>query len=114
MSSLNLAALNGNSNGTSNGVSSQGSDWLQWTVKEFFTHVNWSDQPPEIQSIQISTLEGGTPELSLQLTVSQFFSAIPWDGKIAAAPVAAEVLVAEDAPPSGKADLNVDDFADFF
>jgi len=106
MSTVTLAALNGNA--------SKPADWLQWTVKEFFTHVNWSDQPPEIQAIQITTLEGGTPELSLQLTVSQFFNAIPWDGKVAAAPVAAEVLVAEDAPPAVKPDLNVDDFADFF
>jgi hypothetical protein len=112
MSSVNLAARNGNSRHTQG--SGKPSDWLQWTVKEFFTHVNWSDQPPEIQAIQITTLEGGTPELSLQLTVSQFFSSIPWDGKVAAAPVAAEVLVSDDAPPSGKSDMSVDDFADFF
>lgn len=32
MSTVTLAALNGNA--------SKPADWLQWTVKEFFTHVN--------------------------------------------------------------------------
>ncbi|MFZ9737071.1 MAG: hypothetical protein ACO3EZ_03580 [Prochlorotrichaceae cyanobacterium] len=108
MSTSTLAALNGNA------TQSKAAHWLQATVKEFFSQVNWSDQPPEIQAIQMTTLEGSTPELSLQLTVSQFFNAIPWDGKVVAAPATAEVPISDDAPPSGSGEISVDDFADFF
>ena len=89
------------------------SNWLEWTVREFFTQVNWADQPPEVQAIHISTLEGETPELSLQLSVGQFFSSIPWDGKAVAAPVT-ETPVMESAPASDSGEIDVDAFADFF
>ena len=106
MSTATLGSLNGQ--GTAQA-------WLTWTVKEFFTHVNWADQPPEVQAIQITTLEGRAPEISLQLTVSQFFAAIPWDGKAVAAPVATEGLMTPpEAAVSPAIEINVDDFADFF
>lgn len=88
--------------------------WLEWTVREFFTQINWSDQTPEIQAIQLTTLDGTAPEISLQLTVSQFFKAIPWDGKAVAAPLAVDLLMGEQSPPSGSSEFSVDDFADFF
>lgn len=87
------------------------SQWLEQTVREFFTQVNWSDHTPEIQAIQLTTLEGSAPEISLQLTVSQFFNAIPWDGKAVAAPLAVDIVI---SPPSGSMEFSVDDFADFF
>ena len=87
------------------------SPWLEQTVREFFTQVNWSDHTPEIQAIQLTTLEGSSPEISLQLTVSQFFNAIPWDGKAVAAPLAVDLVI---SPPSGSMEFSVDDFADFF
>ena len=88
--------------------------WLEVTVRDFFTQVNWADQPPEIQAIQITTLEGTAPEMSLQLTVSQFFQSIPWDGKTVAAPAVAEELMGDASPPPSGDAFSVDDFADFF
>lgn len=87
--------------------------WLQLSVRDFFTHVNWTDQPPEVQAIQISALQGDQPGASLQLTVSQFFSAIPWDGRAVAAPLAAQTV--GNAPKAQEAPgFTVDDFAGLF
>lgn len=98
----------------SSAKSETSNNWLNATVWEFFTQVNWADQPPEVQAIQITALDGTAPEISLQLTVSQFFNAIPWDGKAVAAPLALDFVTNEASPPSGSSEFSVDDFADFF
>lgn len=97
-----------------NGVFGQSSSsaWLSMTLREFFTQINWADQPPEIQAIQLTALQGDRPELSLQLTVNQFFAAIPWDGKTAAAPLDYQDL--SSPAVSGEPEFTVDDFAGLF
>lgn len=87
--------------------------WLKLSVRDFFTRVNWTDQSPEIQAIQISTFQGDQPTASLQLTVSQFFSSIPWDGREVAAPIEAQSVVAT-TPKQGGNEFTVDDFAGLF
>ncbi|KKI99318.1 hypothetical protein PROH_16545 [Prochlorothrix hollandica PCC 9006 = CALU 1027] len=86
--------------------------WITLTVRDFFTRVNWTDQPPEVQSIQISTLQGDQPTLSLQLTVSQFFSSIPWDGRAVAAPLESQTVI--DTSSNQSSAFTVDDFAGLF
>lgn len=86
-------------------------DWLILTVQQFFSTVNWDDQPLAVQELKRTSMQTGGP-LSLTLTVSQFMSAFPWDGKAIAAPVALEEPppVAETKGP----DLTVDDFSNLF
>ncbi|MEB3273392.1 MAG: hypothetical protein ACO4AI_06945 [Prochlorothrix sp.] len=86
--------------------------WRQMNVRDFFTRVNWTDQPPEVQAIQLSTRQGDRPGASLQLTVSQFFSSIPWDGREAAAPIAAQEIMG--SAPKQDSGFTIDDFAGLF
>jgi hypothetical protein len=109
--------MNSRTSGSPNGIATHApvaasAPWLQITVGKFFTQINWTDQTPEVQALQLTTLQGDHPELSLQLTVSQFFRAIPWDGKAAAAPAHPEV--SPMAVPSTDPDLTIEDFADLF
>lgn len=86
-------------------------EWLTLTVQQFFSTVNWDDQPLAVQEIKRTSMQTGGP-LSLTLTVSQFMSAIPWDGQAIAAPVP----LAEPAPmtESKGLELTVDDFSSLF
>jgi hypothetical protein len=85
MSITTIAHTNGN------GSTPKSQSWLHHSVQKFFSGINWEDQPPEVQEIKLNIMEaaaqGQPTTLSLQLSVSQFFSAIAWDGTpVAAAP----------------------------
>ncbi|MFM7424348.1 MAG: hypothetical protein ACKO7W_05030 [Elainella sp.] len=84
---------------------------MRQSIQQFFTAVNWDDQPLEIQHLRIAGSQEEFQELSLFLSVNQFFSAFNWDGN-AAAPL-------KPAQPSEKltdsADhFTLDDFSDLF
>jgi hypothetical protein len=111
---------NGNGSGSaalmvnSNGTSGSGATWQLSTVRDFFTRVNWTDQPPEVQAIQLTSLQGDQPALSLQLTVSQFFSGVPWDGRAVAAPIGVQAAGNDIPAPSQEMGFTIDDFAGLF
>lgn len=54
-------------------------DWLQLSVQTFFAGFNWNDDSPTVQAIKQTAAQSNGEPLSLTLTVSQFFAAIPWD-----------------------------------
>jgi hypothetical protein len=87
--------------------------WTRCSVRDFFTQINWADQTPEVQALQISTFQGEQPELSLQLSVSQFFKVFPWGGKVVAAPIAIEEVFLPEVPEESS-DFTIDDFSDLF
>jgi hypothetical protein len=83
--------------------------WLQSSVQQFFTGVNWDDHSVEVQKIKL-TGTGDTPiALSLTLSVGEFFSAVQWDGATIAPVATVEV---PDAAPIE--DLTLDNFFDQF
>jgi uncharacterized membrane protein len=91
----------------------QDQSWLQLSVQKFFLGVNWEDHPPAVQEMQLSAraaaAQGQPIPLSLELSVSQFFAAIAWDGtSIAAAnePVLPSTSQADD--------FTLDDFTNLF
>jgi hypothetical protein len=97
-----------------NGSTPKSQSWLHHSVQKFFSGVNWEDQPPEVQEIKLNVMEaaaqGQPTTLSLQLSVSQFFSAIAWDGTpIAAAPDNFSTPEASNADS-----FTLDDFTDLF
>lgn len=83
-------------------------NWLQSSVQEFFSTLNWEDLPPNIQQIGEVTFQYSDAPLSLDLSVSRFLAAINWEGAAIAAPVNAPT-------PSTSADsFTLDDFSDLF
>jgi hypothetical protein len=85
--------------------------WLQSSVREFFSACNWEDQPPEVQELKLTALQGSTEPLSLTLSVRQFFGAIAWDGNAVAAPPPAESPSSASAPVD---EFTLDDFSSLF
>ncbi|UBF26574.1 hypothetical protein K9N68_00740 [Kovacikia minuta CCNUW1] len=85
--------------------------WLQSTVQQFFTALNWEDSPPEVQEVKISAAQlGNAGPLSLSLSVSQFFSALNWEGTAIAAPIPQEQPTLQPAPDN----FTLDAFSDLF
>jgi hypothetical protein len=83
-------------------------DWLQLSVQTFFSTFNWNDDSPTVQAIKQIVAQGNAESLSLTLTVSQFFAAIPWDSTTIA-PTESEL------PTSASADqFTLEDFSDLF
>ena len=109
-----LAHLNGSAPPAS---SWHNQPWLQQSVRELFSAINWDDQPEEVhdlsQELALNAVQGGNMSLSMTLTVRQFFSAVPWDGaEIAAMVVPAPV---EDPALANAADdLTLDGFSGLF
>jgi hypothetical protein len=94
-------------NGSS--VAATSSNWLQSSVQSFFTAFNWEDNPPEVQELKLTSMQDGMP-LSMELSVSQFFSAIAWDGScVAAAPSSAEPFSVSE-----NNQFTLEDFSDLF
>jgi hypothetical protein len=83
-------------------------DWLQLSVQTFFTTFNWNDDLPMVQAIKQTAAQGNGEPLSLTLTVSQFFAAIPWDS-VAIAPTQSELLTSTPADQ-----FTLEDFSDLF
>lgn len=83
--------------------------WLQSSVQQFFSRVNWDDNPPEVQEIKLTSQASPGP-LSLTLSVNQFLAAFNWDDTtIAAAPSQPSIPV-----PSDNRDLTLEDFSSLF
>ncbi|WP_088891901.1 hypothetical protein [Leptolyngbya ohadii] len=73
---MNSSGSNGS---TLNGATSHPElAWKQQSVHQFFSQVNWEDQPPEVQKFQQASEDGLIG--SLLLTVNQFFSTVNWEG----------------------------------
>jgi hypothetical protein len=107
MSTLTLAHTNGN--GKTAHTASEA--WLTMTAREFFSGVNWDNNPPEIQELKLSTSqEEGTPLNLMLLTVSQFFTAVNWDG-MAIAPTPTPSVPTKPEKPT---DFTLEDFSDLF
>lgn len=111
MSPLTLLAMNGSQirpaamNGSHAHLATE--DWLQFSVREFFSQFNWDDRPLNLQD---SALDPVSPQpLSLDMSVSYYFSAIDWEGSAIAAPIPVPEL---PAAPSN--DLTLDDFSSLF
>lgn len=104
-------SLHTNGNGNGNGASHPSQPWLKQTVQQFFTAINWEDHAPEIQNLRLATVRGESQSLSLQLTVNQFLSAIPWDGDTVAVPPKPAIEPVSEAESNA---FTLDDFSDLF
>jgi len=82
--------------------------WLQSSVQEFFSTLNWEDLPPNIQQIGEVTSQYSDAPLSLDLSVSRFFAAINWEGAAIAA------AVSTPTQSSSADSFTLDDFSDLF
>ncbi len=86
--------------------------WLAQPVGVFLQGINWEDKPPVVQALA-QEQNPPTGPLSLRLSVSQFFAAIPWLGQptdvrvAAAAPSSIPVAATEE-------DFTLDQFSDLF
>ncbi|MGK7890590.1 MAG: hypothetical protein AB4042_14765 [Leptolyngbyaceae cyanobacterium] len=84
-----------------------GQAWLTESVKDFFSGVNWENvkAPPP----KLPTMTSGERNLSPNMTVGEFFGAIPWEGELAIAPVPSVDIFEAEAEPVAD-DLTLDDF----
>lgn len=94
-----------------NGSAPHTTPWLTQSVQQFFSSVNWDDNPPELQELKQTGAQGVNTELSMTLTVSQFFSAVNWDGAAIASIPESQDLVEPIAPAN---DFTLDDFSNLF
>lgn len=99
MTSLTLPQMNGSS-------SKAADAWLQSSVQEFFSNLNWDDQPQ--RSVQSAPSVEDEP-LGLETSVSRFFAAFNWDGNAIAAPPPTKQL-----PVKQSKDFTLDEFSDLF
>ena len=102
MSTLTLPQMNGSK------AAKPTNHWLQASVHDFFSTINWEDHPPEVQETRAAAQAHNEP-LSLNTSVGRFFAAINWDGSAIAAPAPIE-----PAKPQPSNDLTLDDFSDLF
>lgn len=85
------------------------SSWTSLSVQDFFEKINWENIAIQMP---LPTVTAKERTVTPNMTVSAFFSVIPWEGEMLIAP---PVMV--DAPPSGndEADaLTLDDFSGLF
>jgi hypothetical protein len=85
------------------------SDWLQRSVKQFFSDLNWENHSFEVQQIKQIVAQGNDTPLSLTLSVRQFFAAISWEDSIATS-----VSVAPRLPALEDAAFTLENFSDLF
>lgn len=111
MSPLTLVPMNGSHirpaamNGSTANPADQ--DWLQFSVREFFSQLNWDDHPLNLQALDLDPIN--PQPLSLEMSVSYYFSAIDWEGRAIAAPISISEL-----PSAPSDDLTLDDFSSLF
>lgn len=89
-------------------------EWLRRSVGEFFTAIDWDLQPLLVQQSEqagAAVWQGSNEPLSPMLSVSQFFSCFPWEGKQVAAPVPGRIAPAAE---SSSNELTLDDFSSLF
>ena len=84
--------------------------WLQSSVTEFFSAINWDDKPPEVYAATLPSRDAAVESLSLDMSVTRFFGSFNWDGIAIAAPAASM------PPPVAKPKKNftLDEFSDLF
>jgi hypothetical protein len=104
MSAMTLTSTNGTKPAPT-------TDWLQQSVQKFFTSFNWEDHPPAVQEIKLTADQGNGAALSLTLSVSQFFSTIPWEGNTIAPNHAA---ADSPSPLTTEDEFTLEDFSDLF
>lgn len=104
MSPLTLIHTNGSTSHT------MSQPWLQSSVQQFFSAINWEDNPPEVQELKLTKTQTDDELLSMTLSVSQFFGAIAWDGRSIAAPP----THTESSQPSKDVNFTLDDFSELF
>jgi hypothetical protein len=84
--------------------------WLKQSVQQFLLHVNWDNQPPDLQTLRLAAAQPNQ-QLSLLLPVNQFFGIFNWDGPASGQPLAAAALPDADT----KADaFTLNDFSGLF
>jgi hypothetical protein len=93
-----------------NGAAAKSSDWLQQSVQQFFSAVNWNDRPSVIQHLLLNTELETAQTPSLFLTVNQYFGAFDWEGRNVAAPLKSSTKPVAEA----KDEFTLDDFSDLF
>ncbi|MEB3231398.1 MAG: hypothetical protein VKJ64_10340 [Leptolyngbyaceae bacterium] len=81
--------------------------WLTESVQDFFSGVNWENvkTPPP----PLPTMTSGERNLNPNMTVGEFFGAIPWEGVLAIAPLPSVDLFEAEAEPVAD-DITLDDF----
>lgn len=95
-----------------NGSKPHSPSWLTASVQQFFSQVNWDDNPPELQELKQTAVQGISQDLNLTLTVHQFFAAVNWDGAaIASVPESQEVVESAVAKAN---EFTLDDFSNLF
>ncbi len=104
MSTMTLPHTNGSK------IRHPSQSWMQISVQEFFTAINWEDNPPEVQQVKLAASEpNSVSTLSMTMSVSQFFAALNWDGNaIATAP---QNQPSQQPKPD---EITLDDFSSLF
>ncbi len=82
--------------------------WLQSSVQEFFSTLNWEDSSLDTQQMNQVTSQDSDAPLSLDLSVSNFFTAVNWEGAAIAAAVSAQ------PQPTSPESFTLDDFSALF
>lgn len=88
-------------------------NWLQTSVQDFFSSINWEMAPVEVQQFKRESLQASPELTSLTLSVARFFSCIPWEGQPVIAPSFAESENLEIEQEESE-DLTLDDFSSLF
>lgn len=83
--------------------------WHYRSVQEFFGQFNWQGQPQFNQNGQ-----DPSSQLSLQMSVAQFFQAVPWEGtpEVGVLPTSSPVTAA--ASKNNESDVTLDALLDIF
>lgn len=87
--------------------------WLKQTVQQFFSSVNWDDQPPEIQHLRLANAQAEPQSLSRFLTVSQFFNSFNWVGDSSVSTASPSQFLVEPVADTNNV-FTLDDFSDLF
>ncbi len=96
-----------------NGKAKASEKWLQHSVKEFFTAINWEQHPPEIHEIKQATIQGSDRPIPLTLSVGQFLNCIPWEG-VKTAESTPQVVLDLEGTTTAVSDFTLDDFSSLF
>lgn len=84
--------------------------WQTLSVQDFFSDVNWDNVA--VQKISLPTMKAGERSVNPNMTVNEFFNAIPWDGEaVIAAPSNIDMTIPIQEEAEG---LTLDDFFDSF
>jgi len=99
---------------------SQAKTWQRLSVRDFFSQINWEHDPEPVQQFKQASKQtgldttGNTENLSLTLSVSQFFGSIDWEGQGAIAPSAPRPPEPEMASTEAENEVTLEDFSSLF